>query len=156
MTQDEIIDFVCGLDGVLPLRPEPGDGSPDIAWGDTFFYYAPDGEMPTTTQPFATIVTKNYPGDETSRLDRPDTFRVNIAAGKDEFITRLGRAPRDPATGGEDASAIDTVVAHPLYGTLGWLAVVSPGERTGGIVLDLLRRSHDLARNRYERREQAR
>ncbi|MEE2032744.1 DUF6194 family protein [Rhodococcus chondri] len=152
MTRDEIIDFVRDLDGVLLLRPEPGDGSPDIAWGDTFIYYAPDGAVPTTTQPFATIVTKNYPGDESSRLDRPDTFRVNIAAGKDEFLARVGRAPRDPAAEGEDASATDTLMAHPVYGTLGWLAVVNPAERTEGVVRELLRRSYDLARNRYARR----
>ena len=60
-----------------------------IAWGDTFFYYAPDGVVPSATQPFATIVTKNYPGDETSRLDRPDVFRVNMAAGREEFIAHV-------------------------------------------------------------------
>jgi len=72
---DEIISFVDGLDGVLTQRAHSGDGSPEIAWGDTFFYYAPDGVVSRTTQPFATIVTKNYPGDESSRLDRPEVFR---------------------------------------------------------------------------------
>src|SRR5690606_14238046 len=81
MTIDEIIGYLTTLDGVLPLRPGPGDGSPEIAWGDTFFYYAPDGEVPARTQPFATIVTKNYPGDERSQLDRPGNFRLNISAG---------------------------------------------------------------------------
>lgn len=63
MTIDEIISFVGGLDGVLTVRPAPGDGTPEISWGDTFFFYAPDGAVPATTQPFATVVTKNYPGD---------------------------------------------------------------------------------------------
>lgn len=93
MTIDEIIDFVSALDGVLTLRPGPGDGSPEISWGDTFFYYSPDGVVPKATQPFATIVTKNYPGDESSRLDRPDTFRVNIAAGKEAFTYWTGHTP---------------------------------------------------------------
>ena len=96
---DEIISFVDGLDGVLTQRAHSGDGSPEIAWGDTFFYYAPDGVMPEATQPFATIVTKNYPGDETSRLDRPEVFRVNMAAGKEAFIAHTGRAPRDTDAG---------------------------------------------------------
>src|SRR4051794_37633282 len=30
MTEEEIITFVAGLDGVLTLRPAPGDGSPEI------------------------------------------------------------------------------------------------------------------------------
>ncbi|KUO02748.1 DUF6194 family protein [Streptomyces caeruleatus] len=152
MTMDEIISFVGALDGVLTLRPAPGDGSPDISWGDTFFYYAPDGVVPTTTQPFATIVTKNYPGDEASRLDRPDTFRLNIAAGKAEFIRWTGHAPRERGATEADPGATDTLMAHPVYGTLGWLAVVNPGPGTEAAVRELLRAACHLARTRHERR----
>ena len=42
-SMDRIIDTVRGFDGVLVLAPQPGDGTPEIAWGDAFFYYAPDG-----------------------------------------------------------------------------------------------------------------
>ncbi|WP_242893187.1 DUF6194 family protein [Actinomadura litoris] len=152
MTIEEIIDFVDGLDGVLTLRPAPGDGTPEISWGDTFFYYAPDGTTPTTTQPFATVVTKNYPDDEASRLDRPDTFRVNIAAGKEAFIRWTGHTPREAASAGADPSATDTVIAHPVYGTAGWLAVVNPGGRTEAPTRELLRTAHQRARSRHERR----
>ncbi|BDY29738.1 DUF6194 family protein [Mycolicibacterium mageritense] len=78
MTIQELVDLIGAMDGVLVLQPQPGDGSPEIAWGDVFFYYAPDGVLPKT-QPFATIVTKDYPGDDTCRLDRPGAFRLNIA-----------------------------------------------------------------------------
>ena len=94
MTIDEIISFVGGLDGVLILRPGPGDGSPEIAWGDTFFYYSPSGVVPQRTQPFATIVTKDYPGDDESELDGPEAFRVNVAAGKEAFVRWTGHSPR--------------------------------------------------------------
>ncbi|GAA3368560.1 hypothetical protein GCM10020367_07410 [Streptomyces sannanensis] len=151
MTIDEIIDFMQDLDGVLAVRPGPDDGSPEISWGDTFFYYSPDGVAPKTTQPFATIVTKNYPGDERSRLDRPDTFRVNIAAGKEAFVDRTGHAPREPAID-DDPSVTDAVMAHPVYGSVGWLAVVNPGQRTDTATCDLLRNAYHLARSRYERR----
>lgn len=152
MTIDEIISFVDDLDGVLTLKPAPGDDLPEISWGDTFFYYAPDGVAPTTAQPFATVVTKNYPDDEASRLDRPDTFRVNISAGKEAFIRWTGHAPREPATGEVDPSTADTVVAHPVYGAIGWLAVVNPGPRTEAVTRELLCAAHDLARSRHERR----
>ncbi|WP_141807206.1 DUF6194 family protein [Nocardia bhagyanarayanae] len=150
MEMKEIIDFVRGLDGVLTLEPRPGDGSPEISWGDTFFYYAPDGVVPRT-QPFATIVTKDYPDDQTSRLNRPDTFRVNFFAGKEAFTDHLGRTPRDPAPDDTDPSATDTLIAHPVYGKQGWLAVVSPGPRTETTVLELLRAAHNLARSRFDR-----
>ncbi|MEU4828823.1 DUF6194 family protein [Actinomadura citrea] len=155
MTMDEIIGFVDGLDGVLTFRPGPGDGSPEISWGDTFFYYSPDGVVPATTQPFATIVTKNYPGDEASRLDRPDAFRVNVSPGKETFIRWTGHEPREAATAKADPSAADTVIAHPVYGTIGWLAVVNPGPRTEAAVRDLLSTAYRLARSRYERRADA-
>lgn len=155
MTMDEIISFVDGLDGVLTMGPAPGDGTPEISWGDTFFYYAPDGATPKTAQPFATVVTKDYPGDEASRLDRPDTFRVNIAAGKEAFIQWTGHAPREPASAEVDPSASDAVIAHPVYGTAGWLAVVNPGERTEAATRELLRAAHHLARSRHERRAQS-
>jgi hypothetical protein len=152
MTMDEIISFVGGLDGVLALRPEPGDGTPEIAWGDTFFYYSPNGVVPEAGQPFATIVTKDYPGDDKSELDRPEAFRVNVAAGKEAFIRWTGRAPRGPAADTDDPSASDVVIAHPVYGSLGWLAVKNPGERTDETLRELLQTAYQLARSRYERR----
>lgn len=139
---EDITEFVEALDGVLTLKPGPGDGSPEISWGDAFFYYAPDGVVPRT-QPFATIVTKDYPGDEGSRLDRAGAFRLNIAAG---------REPRAPADHDVDASTPDVVFPHPVYGELGWLAIVNPGSRTRTHVLDLLQTAHRLARTRFHRR----
>jgi hypothetical protein len=151
MTIDEIITFVRSLEGTLVQLPEPGDGSPEVAWGDAFFYYAPDGQVPAATQPFATIVTKNYPGDETSDLDQPGAFRVNIGAGRSAFREETGREPGDPSGDG-DASARDFVIAHPVYGSLAWLAVVNPGPSTEARVRDLIEQAYGLARGRYERR----
>ena len=151
MTIDEITELLDGLDGVLTLTPGPGDGSPEISWGDLFFYYAPDGVVPKT-QPFATIVIKDYPGDEQSRLDRPDTFRLNIAAGNEAFTRWARHDRREPSGESHDLSVADTVFAHPVYGSLGWLAVVNPGPRTASDVEQLLRSAYELARSRAERR----
>lgn len=151
MTIDEIIDYLTALDGVLTLRPGPGDGSPEISWGDSFFYYAPDGAVPARTQPFATIVTKNYPGDESSQLDRPGSFRLNISAGPEAFRTWIGHPARDASSAAGDPSARDTVIAHPVYGTAGWLAVVDPGPRTSAAVRELLGTAHGRARSRTEK-----
>ncbi|WP_026402273.1 DUF6194 family protein [Actinomadura rifamycini] len=152
MSIDEIIAFLEGMEGVLAVKPGPGDGTPEIAWGDAFFYYSPEGAVPAAAQPFATIVTKDYPEDEASRLNRPGAFRVNIAAGRDAFVRWTGRAPRDPGTGGPDPGTADAVLAHPVYGELGWLAVVEPGARTDAAVRELLGTAHGLARERYRRR----
>ncbi|WP_152365960.1 DUF6194 family protein [Microlunatus speluncae] len=152
MSLDELIEFGSELDGVLTLRPGPGDGSPELAWGDVFFYYAPDGVLPPATQPFATIVTKDYPDDAGSRLDRPGAFRANVAAGREAFRRWTGRAPREP--GSDDPSLEDTVIAHPVYGSLGWLAVVNPGPRTDQTLRELITGAYGLARARVERRSE--
>ncbi len=79
-------------------------------------------------------------------------FRVNVAAGSAEFRRWTGREPREPATDDVDPSSSDVVIPHPVYGHLGWLAVVDPGPRTTETVRELLRTAHGLARARAERR----
>jgi len=147
MDIEEIIVHVTGLGDVRTLRPQPGDGSPEISWGDAFFYYAPDDQVPGG-QPFATIVTKAYPDEEAPWLDRPDTFRLNIAVGRDA-MTAVVTDRVDPARA---AGAPDTVIAHPVYGDLGWVAVTNPGARTSDLALTLLRSAHARARARRQRR----
>ncbi|MDZ7917293.1 MAG: DUF6194 family protein [Rhodococcus sp. (in: high G+C Gram-positive bacteria)] len=152
MTLDDIVNLVGSFEGTVTQRPREGDGTPELAWGDAFFYYSPDGTIPTTTQPFATIVTKNYPGDELSELNRPGTFRVNIVAGKQEFEKILGVSPREAAYAPQ-ADVDDVLAAHPQYGTAGWLSVVNPSSQTETHVRDLLGSAYNVAKGRYERRK---
>jgi hypothetical protein len=44
------------------------------------------------------------------------------------------------------------VIAHPDYGSLGWLAVNNPGPATAPEVRRLLEKAHHLARACYLRR----
>ena len=150
MTIDDIVEYVTGLGGVVTQTPREGDGTPELAWGDTFFYYAPDGAIPAA-QPFATIVTKNYPGEEQSRLERPGAFRVNVAAGRELFTEYTGVSPRE-FSDSASPEADDAVIAHPTYGSLGWLAVVNPGPSSEEDVRRLLRQAWLSARSRVERR----
>ncbi len=153
MTVDEIIEFVAGLGDVLTMRPGPEDGSPKISWGDVFFYYSADGHTPSGVQPFATIVTKDYPDDTASHLDRPGAFRVNMSAGMVEFTRWTGRTPSEISSEDVDYAYDDTVLPHPVYATAGWLSVTNPGPDTQAAVYDLLSLAHARARNRHERNE---
>jgi hypothetical protein len=148
---DQIIDTVQGLDGSLVVAPTVGDHDfPELAWGDTFFYYAPDGKMPTTVQPYATVVTKNYPDDTASDLDPAGRWRVNVHVGRAAF--RELTAGQADAASAADPATPDVVLPHPVYAAAGWVAVVNPGPATGGTVLRLVREAHDAARTRYDRR----
>ena len=139
----EIVDIVRVFEGALVVIPDAASGAPEVAWGDAFFYYAPDGVMPERTQPYGTIITKDYPDDTSSRLDDPDRFRVNIHVGRDR-AAQIADADADPAT-------TDRFVPHPLYGAAGWVCVVNPADAAEQVI-SLLARAHDDARARSTRR----
>ncbi|NEA99461.1 DUF6194 family protein [Streptomyces sp. SID13726] len=153
---EQIITTVRGFDGALVVVPGPGGDSPEIAWGDAFFYYAPDGHdapdgrMPRNTQPYGTIVTKDYPDDTASRLDPPGRWRVNVQVGRAELPGLVGLP--GPVGTEHDLAAADVLLPHPVYGDLGWICVVNPGERTTETVVRLLKEAHEAARARAERR----
>ncbi|MGW7577289.1 DUF6194 family protein [Streptomyces sp. NPDC054765] len=150
---EQIIAAVRSFDGALVVVPEPGGDFPEFTWGDAFFYFAPDGQMPQNVQPYGTIVVKNYPDDAASGLDAPGRWRVNIHVDRATFRELTGEEPRN-LTPARDYAAADTVMPHPVYGALGWLAVVNPGEETTDTVVQLLRGAHDAARARFARRHE--
>jgi len=152
MSMEQIIATARTLDGVLVFTPEPGSAFPEITWGDAFIYYAPDGRMPRNVQPYATIVSRNYPDDTASDLDTPGRRRVNIRTERAAFVELTGEEPRD-LTRPRDYAAVDSVLPHPVYGALGWISVVDPGERTTDTVVQLLRDAHEAARARFARRQ---
>jgi len=66
-----MVAVLSRYDDVLVLRPTAGDDFPEIAWGDVFFYFSPDGQVPPG-QPFATVVTKDYPHEPAWRTRAGD------------------------------------------------------------------------------------
>lgn len=147
---DQIISTVRDLEGALVVAPEAGDAQfPELAWGDAFFYYAPDGRMPRTVQPYGTIVTKDYPDDTASDLDPAGRWRVNIHVDRATFRDLTGTPTDEVAV---DSATPDVVRPHPVYGSAGWIAVVNPGRETSDTVLRLLREAHEAARARSNRR----
>ncbi|MEU9004186.1 DUF6194 family protein [Streptomyces sp. NPDC059982] len=148
---EQIVATVRGFTGAHVNRPERGDGSPEVAWGDVFFFYAPDGHPPRNAQPYATIVTKDHPGDTAGDLDPPGRWRVSIRVDRTTFRELTGEEP-DALVRPRDHAAADRVVPHPVYGPYGWIAVVNPAGRTADTVHRLLREAHAAARARFERR----
>ena len=150
MTQDDVAEFVTTqLEGTVVVVASEDNGDPEVAWGDTFFFYDPDGiTVPERRLPYATIVTNDYPGfDEASNLGRPGVYRVNAWVRRDTF---------DLQTSADDASAVDysaldKVMPHPVYGPQSWVSVLNPGRETEGTVKDMLAEAHDRARTRYEK-----
>lgn len=130
--------------GVAVMIASAADGSPEIAWGDTFCFYDPDDLEAARRFPFATIVTKDYGDfDNASNLDRPGVFRLNVSLGRATFDSLFG-------AGGEyDFTAVDRLMPHPVYGAQHWISVLNPSEATFETVKPLLAEAYERAVNRY-------
>ena len=160
VTEAEIIEYVSGLQGVVSLTASEENGAPTAAWGDTFFYYDPEGNIAENQRlPFATLVTHDYAGwDTESHLDRDGIFRVNIASGRSGFEQLLGHAPAEHAAHPDeyDYAATDILLPHPTYAAQGWVSILNPAERTSMQLRKLLDDAHDLAVRRHARRREVR
>ncbi len=148
MDQDAIIQYVADtFTGVNVLRPTDGPGA-----GDTFFIYDPDRNLDPKRQfPFATIVTHDYGDfDNTSHLDRPGVFRLNIGLSRDTF--RLLFDPSKGAEGGDrtepDLAALDRLMPHPVYASQSWVCVLNPRPDTFEAVKPLLAEAYSNAARR--------
>ncbi len=124
------------------------DGSPEIAWGDTFFIYDPQRNLEGTGRfPFATIVTKDYGDfDNASKLDRPGVFRLNIGISRKSFDSLF------PDEVDHDFTALDVLMPHPVYGRNHWVCVLNPTDATFEKLKPLLAEAYDTAFRRIERR----
>jgi hypothetical protein len=122
-------------------------GSPEVAWGDTFFIYDPDHTLvPSRQFPFATIVTKDYGDfDNASNLNRSGVFRLNIGISKETYESLHG------PDGDYDFAALDRLMPHPVYGRNHWVCVLNPSESTFETVTPLLAEAYGIAVKRYTR-----
>ena len=151
-----MIDFVSSLDGVVVTTASAESGAPESAWGDSFFFYDPEGSEANQRFPFATLVSSNYPGfDESSQLDREGVFRLNAAVGRTGYEQWLGHSPVEHAAHSDyyDYAALDVLLPHPIYATQGWVSILNPGPRTTEVARRLLVEAHDLAQSRWRRRQ---
>ena len=147
MDEDSIRRYVAdNFDGVDIQVAAPGDGSPEIAWGDTFFIHDPERNLEGSRRfPFATIVTKDYAEfDNLSKLDRAGVFRLNIGLSKKTYRSLF------PDNGERDYTTLDTLMPHPVYGPNQWVSVLNPSDATFESIKPLLDEAYGIAvrRNR--------
>jgi hypothetical protein len=142
--QDTIIQYITDtFSGVEVVRPTDGPGA-----GDTFFFYDPERNIdPTRRLPFATIVTKDYGDfDNSSQLNRPDVFRLNVGLNRDTF-----RALFENSNSQHDFAALDRLMPHPAYAPQSWVCVLNPSVQTFESVKPLLAEAYTIVKNRHTR-----
>lgn len=154
-TEAETVAAIAALPGVVAMRAGSENGAPEVAWDDTFFFHDPDGHGDRRF-PFATVVTKDYPGfDEASQLHRPGVYRVNVQAGRELFTELLGFSPQELDEHREDIDFAepDRILPHPVYGAQAWISVVVPGPGTWEKLMRVVEHARRRAGRRQERRE---
>jgi Family of unknown function (DUF6194) len=144
LDQDAIIQYITHtFTGVEAVRPTDGPGA-----GDTFFIYDPQHNLdPKRRFPFATVVTKDYGDfDNTSQLNRPNVFRLNIGVSGDTFRALFG--PRSEY----DFAALDRLMPHPVYAPQSWVCVLNPTPETfDEVVKPLLAEAYSRVARRQTR-----
>src|SRR5258708_6889494 len=152
-----ISNSFAGVDVVVASQEA---GSPEVAWGDTFFSFDPDRNLaPAHRFPFATIVPKDYGDfDRASNLNRPGVFRLNVGVSKDTYRSLFGPQPPPPGAGGvvdtgHDFTALDQLLPHPVYAPQSWVCVLNPSAATfQTVVQPLLAEAYDRTVSRQARR----
>jgi hypothetical protein len=154
VTEEELIHRLASLPGVVAMTASEADGSPEVAWGDSFFFYDPDDSLPADRRfPFATIVVKDYTGwDTASDLDRPGVYRLNLSVGRERFRELFGFPPAEFEShrGEFDYTALDRVIPHPAYGQQAWVSVLVPGPGSADQVQALIDHAHQWARRHHK------
>lgn len=123
-----------------------------LAYGDAFFYYAPDPETRSDLY-FATLKTTDDHFDHRSALARMGAFRLNMEVGIGAFQRLFGR-PADVALADEagryDYTAVNELLPHPLYAGAGWVCILNPNKQMfATVVAPLLSGAYDRAVEQY-------
>ncbi len=107
--------------------------NPVNAWGELAFFVNPNLVLPCGAY-FATLKFKDGEGDGASKLFRENVFRFNFGTAKEDFAVRFGAPPKRPKKGGAisggwDFTKLNVLTPHPVYGWMGWAAVINPDKK---------------------------
>jgi hypothetical protein len=125
-------------------------------WGERALFYNPNWVLKKGIY-IATFKERDGANDRSSRLDPGSRFRLNIGLAKPSYVTLFGSPPARPSAGqtvdtGHDFSCCDTIMPHPIYAWMSWIAVVNPTHATMAVLKPLLLESIQLAHVKFAKR----
>jgi hypothetical protein len=141
MDEQAVIAWISALPGIEVVEDK----------GDHYFFVDPT-QPADNRLPFATVMTADR-YDQFSHLDRSGVYRLNIGVSPVTYRARFGPAPfpKDPSESGYDFAALDTIMPHPVYGSMFWLCVLNPSEETFARLQPLIGEAREVALGRAER-----
>ncbi len=107
----------------------------NVNWGERGLFYNPGNRLPLGAY-MMTFKERDGKNDSASRINRqPGLFRLNLKISKETFIKLFDGVPSRPAAGhtvatGHDFTKLDTIMPHPVYGWMTWIAVINPSAKT--------------------------
>ena len=145
MDEQSVVAWISGLPGIEIVEDQ----------GDHYFFADPT-QPADNRLPFATVMTADR-YDQFSNLDRLGVYRLNIGVSPATYRAHFGPEPfpKDPAESGYDFTALDTIMPHPVYGSMFWLSVLNPSEETFAKAQTLLEEAREVALNRAQRARRA-
>ena len=126
------------------------------SWGETSFFYNPHDRLPRGTY-FCTLKEKDGDNDKGSNIDREGIYRFNFGLPEKQFTELFGEKPNRPAKGGIikgpwKFTALNILMPHPIYGWMGWVAILNPTDESFSEIKPLLTLAYLKAVKGFERR----
>jgi hypothetical protein len=132
----------------------------DSNWGERALFYNP-GKVLKKGIYIATFKERDGANDSASNLNRGGLYRLNVGLSKSSYFKLFGPTPARPAAGhivntGHDFTTLDLITPHPVYGWMGWIAVINPAAQTYASLRPYLIESLTLAKTKFAKRAAAR
>ncbi|BFP42084.1 DUF6194 family protein [Flavobacteriaceae bacterium GF1] len=126
-------------------------------YGERSFFYNPSGLLPKGIY-FTTIKESDGPNDKASHLDRNGTYRISIGIGKSRYQKLFGATPKRAPKGGVvdidfDFTSVQTLMPHPVYAWMGWVAMNNPSKNQLKTLENLLDIAYGNVLKKFEKRK---
>lgn len=127
------------------------------SWGEKGIFYNPGNGLKRGIY-VLTIKEKDGANDRSSRLDRKNTYRVNIGVRKNTFTRLFGATPKRPDAGGivdmdYDFSAFNQLLPHPVYAWMSWICVLNPSPSVFEELKPYILEAYEYAKEKFNKRK---
>ena len=126
------------------------------AWGERSFFYNPNSLLPRGVY-FCTLKEKDGDNDNASHINRDGVYRFNFGLPSNTFIEIFGTKPKRPQKGeiidgSWDFTELNKLTPHPVYGWMGWVAILNPTQEALSELKPYLHRSYEKAQQSFKKR----
>lgn len=129
---------------------------PTNTWGELSLFYNPKKALAKGVF-FCTLKSKDGDNDTASNIDRNGVFRFNFGISKKSFLKLFDQEYKRPAKGHIinapfDFTQLDTILPHPIYGSMNWICILNPSAKSLEQIEELIDESYELVLAKHQKR----